>query len=470
MLLEQYYLACLSHASYLIADERSGDAVVVDPQRDIAGYLDDARRAGLRIVGVINTHLHADFVSGHLELADATGAWIGFGARVQTDYAIRRLSHGDHISLGEVDLEVLETPGHTWESISILVRETPADDPYAVLTGDSLFVGDVGRPDPAAVVAGAEAYELARAQYRSVHRVLMALPDAVRVMPAHGAGSSCGKNLSTETTSTIGDERLTNPSVQRMTEEEFVTRVTSGQPAVPDYFAVDVTLNRRMRPVLDPQISVDELTGPRLRDALASGASLLDTRDPETFAAGHLRGAVNVGLDGRFAETAGTVLRHGDQIVVITVDGRARESVLRLARIGYDTVIGHVDATHGFPDELRDLIQAADRLSVQSFDQVRDDLTALDVRNAGEREAGAIPGSIHIPLAELSRRHAEVPAGRGVVAYCAGGWRSSVAASLLRAYGHREVTDLQGGFAAWQTTTRRPASGDAVRVLADSDR
>jgi glyoxylase-like metal-dependent hydrolase (beta-lactamase superfamily II)/rhodanese-related sulfurtransferase len=467
MLLEQYYLGCLSHASYLLADERSGNAVVVDPQRDIAGYLDDARRAGLRIVGVINTHLHADFVSGHLELAEATGAWIGFGARVQTDYPIRSLSHGDHISLGDVDLEVLETPGHTWESISILVRETPGDTPYAVLTGDSLFVGDVGRPDPAAVAAaGAEAYELARAQYGSIHRVLMALPDSVRVMPAHGAGSACGKSLSTETTSTIGDERLTNPSVQRMTEQEFVTRITSGQPAVPDYFAVDVALNRRLRPVLDPETPVEELTGPRLRDALARGARLLDTRDPETFAAGHLRGAVNVGLDGRFAETAGMVLRHGDQIVVITVDGRARESALRLARIGIDTVIGHLDATHGFPEELRDLIQAADRLSVQSFDQVRDGLTVLDVRNAGEREEGAVPGSLHIPLAELSRRQAEVPAGRGVVTYCAGGWRSSVAASLLRAYGHREVTDLRGGIAAWQTTSR-PASGDAVHVLAD---
>jgi hydroxyacylglutathione hydrolase len=463
MLLKQYYLECLSHASYLVGDESSGEAVVVDPQRDIAGYLDDARQAGLRIVGVVNTHVHADFVSGHLELADATAAWIGFGARARTEYAIRHLSHGEHIRLGEVDLEVLETPGHTWESISILVRETPRAEPYAVLTGDSLFIGDVGRPDPAAVAGmTAEAYELAHAQYRSVHSVLMALPDPVRVMPAHGAGSACGKNLSTEIVSTIGEQRRTNPSAQPMPEEEFVARVTSGQPAVPGYFGVDVLLNRRKRAVFDQRIHVEELTVPRLRAALARGAQLLDTRDPEAFAAGHLRGAVNVGLDGRFAETAGMVLSHGDPIVAITVDGRARECVLRLGRIGFDTVVGHIDATGGFPGEIQELIEVVDRLSVDGFEGARDDVTVLDVRNAGELEAGAIPGSVHIPLAELSRRHAELAADRGIVVYCAGGWRSSVAASLLRAHGHRDVRDLRGGFGAWQTASPLPCGTSTV--------
>ncbi len=222
MILEQYYISCLSQGSYLIGDESSGQALVVDPRRDIEDYLADAERYGLTIVGVVNTHFHADFVAGHLELAARTGAWIGYGRRAEAEYAIRRLAHGERISLGEVEVEVLETPGHTWESISLLVRERAGDEvPAAVLTGDALFVGDVGRPD-LAVSLGASADELARALYSSVHDVLMALPDDVRLLPGHGAGSACGKNLSDELQSTIGAQRDTNPSVQPMSEDAFV--------------------------------------------------------------------------------------------------------------------------------------------------------------------------------------------------------------------------------------------------------
>ncbi|MCY7326683.1 MAG: MBL fold metallo-hydrolase, partial [Microbacteriaceae bacterium] len=228
MILKQYYLGCLSHGSYLIADESTGQAVVVDPRRDIQEYLDDAAASGLRIVGVINTHFHADFVAGHLELAAATGAWIGYGAAASADYEIRGLAHGERISLGDVELEILETPGHTWESISILVREHAGDEvPHAVLTGDALFIGDVGRPDLAASV-GASPVELAHALYHSIHDTLMVLPDAVRLLPAHGAGSACGKNLSEELESTIGAQRFMNPSVAPMDEDSFVAMITSG--------------------------------------------------------------------------------------------------------------------------------------------------------------------------------------------------------------------------------------------------
>ena len=226
MILEQYYIECLSHASYLIGDETTGRAVVVDPRRDITEYLADAAEYGLTIEGVINTHFHADFVSGHLELVDATGAWIGFGEAAETDYPIRRLAHGEHISLGEVDLEILSTPGHTWESISVLVREHPGAAPKAVLTGDSLFIGDVGRPD-LVNIGDSSTTDLARAMYHSIHDKLFKLPDEVTVMPAHGAGSSCGKNLSTELTSTIGEQRRTNPSVQPMSEDAFVELITA---------------------------------------------------------------------------------------------------------------------------------------------------------------------------------------------------------------------------------------------------
>src|SRR5436190_8454193 len=288
MILEQYYIECLSHASYLIGDATSGRAIVVDPRRDITDYLADADRYGLTIEGVINTHFHADFVSGHLELVEATGAWIGFGEAAQTEYPIRRHADGEHIALGEVDLEILSTPGHTWESISVLVRERVDAPPTAVLTGDSLFIGDVGRPDLVNLGEGS-ADDLARAMYSTIHRRLLALPDHVVVMPAHGAGSSCGKNLSTELTSTIGEQRQTNPAIQPMTEDEFVALVTNGQPAAPAYFAADAAMNKRVHPLLDQTRSIRLLSAKSVRTALNTGVRVIDARSVEDFAMGHLR-------------------------------------------------------------------------------------------------------------------------------------------------------------------------------------
>ncbi|WP_029892669.1 MBL fold metallo-hydrolase [Nocardia brasiliensis] len=452
MILEQYYIECLSHASYLIGDPRSGRAVVVDPRRDITDYLADVERFGLTIEGVINTHFHADFVSGHLELVDATGAWIGFGVDAETDYPIRRLAHGERVSLGDVDIEVLATPGHTWESISLLVRERADAEPVAVLTGDSLFIGDVGRPDLVNLGDGSSV-ELARAMYHSIHRVLLTLPDAVTVLPAHGAGSSCGKNLSAELTSTIGEQRRTNPSVQPMSEDEFVALITTDQPAAPEYFYVDAALNKSLHPVLDPNRRIPELTAARLRAELASATRVIDARSPDDFAVAHLRGSVNVGFEGRFAETGGIVADIGDRVALIANPGDEQAAALRLSRIGSDAVIGYftVDATGGFPAELSDLVQAAPRTDVAELDRLvaADAVTLIDIRNPAEREFGVIPEAISIPLAQLRSRLGELPVERPIVVHCAGGWRSSVAASMLRAAGFERVSDLRGGFNEW---------------------
>ncbi|WP_072688564.1 MBL fold metallo-hydrolase [Rhodococcus marinonascens] len=453
MILEQYYIECLSHASYLIGDESTGHAVVVDPRRDITDYLDDAREHGLTIEGVINTHFHADFVSGHLELLEATGAWIGFGKAADADYPIRRLAHGEHISLGEVDLEVLSTPGHTWESISLLVREHPDATPTAVLTGDSLFIGDVGRPDLVNLGDGSNT-DLARAMFRTLHRTLLALPDSVTVMPAHGAGSSCGKNLSAELTSTIGEQRRTNPSVQPMSEDAFVALITDGQPAVPAYFSVDAALNKATHAVLDQDRHIPAMTPEQVRHALSSpDIRVVDARSVDDFAAGHLAESVNVGFDGRFAETGGMVAEVGQQIVLISYPGEEQEAAMRLARIGSDNTIGYLNTTTDctFPAELADLVRTAARTTVSELDKLLADdaITLIDIRNPGERDFGVIPGALPIPLAQLTARLGELPTGKPIVVHCAGGWRSSVGASLLRAHGLDRVSDLVGGYNDW---------------------
>ncbi len=452
MILEQYYIECLSHASYLIGDETTGRAVVVDPRRDITEYLDDAAKYGLTIEGVINTHFHADFVSGHLELVEATGAWIGFGEAAQTDYPIRRLAHGEHISLGEVDLEVLSTPGHTWESISVVVREHPGAESTAVLTGDSLFIGDVGRPD-LVNIGDSSTTDLARAMYHTIHDTLLKLPNRVTVMPAHGAGSSCGKNLSSELTSTIGEQRRTNPSVQPMSEADFVEMITHGQPAAPAYFSVDAAMNKRVHPLLDQSREIAALTQAQIRTALQDGVRVVDARSVDDFSAGHLRGSVNVGFDGRFAETGGMVADIGEPIALITYPGEEQDAALRLARVGSDNAIGYLTVDHDgvFSAELADLVQPAPQTSVAELHRLLADDAAIliDIRNPGEVELGSIPGAIHVPLAQLRTRLDLVPTDRPIVVHCAGGWRSSVAASLMRAQGFDNVSDLAGGYNAW---------------------
>lgn len=449
----QYYLDCLSLASYLVADETTGQAVVVDPRRDVSEFVEDARARGLTIVGVINTHFHADFLAGHLELAKATGAWIGYGQRAEAEYPIRKLADGERISLGEVTLEIMETPGHTPESISVLVYEKAGDaTPYGVLTGDALFIGDVGRPDLLASI-GVSAEELGHELYDSIQNKLMGLADGTRVFPAHGAGSACGKNLSTERQSTIGEQRISNYACQPMSEHDFVALVTAGQPSAPQYFVYDAILNRKDREVFDESEQVPALSVDEIRAARARGARVLDARDPQLFAAGHLNGAVNVPADGRFAETAGSVLTAAEELVVIAPEGREVETVVRLARIGFDRVAGYAAKPEAALEAMADEVTPASRLTAPQLAAALGAKPApvlVDVRNVGELESnGHIAGALHIPLAELPRRTGEIAADRPVVVYCAGGYRSSVAASLLRGVGLADVSDLVGGFAAW---------------------
>ncbi|MFD8783224.1 rhodanese-like domain-containing protein [Kitasatospora sp. NPDC059599] len=456
MIFSQYYLDCLSQASYLIADERTGQAVIVDPRRDVDEYLADAMARGLTVVGVINTHFHADFLAGHLELADRTGAWIGYGQRAETEYPIRKLADGERIELGDVTLQILETPGHTPESISILVFEQPDDTvPYGVLTGDALFIGDVGRPDLLAST-GVTAAELGAMLYDSVHRKLMALPDETLVFPAHGAGSACGKNLSTDRHSTIGAQRRTNYACQPMDQEIFVRIVTAGQSTAPAYFGHDAALNRQDRPLLDRTNAARPLCPEGFQEARTAGAVVLDARSPQDFGAGHIRGAVNVPLDGRFAEQAGTVLTPDRTIAIIAPQDREDEVITRLARIGFDHIAGYLRNPANALPALADELTTAGRLTA---DRLRTALageqppTVLDVRTCGEREAGSIEGSLHIALTDLPHRLNEIPTDRPLVVHCAGGHRSSIAASLLRHHGRTDVSDLLGGYDAWHTLT-----------------
>ena len=452
MIFTQHYLDCLSQASYLIGDEGTGQAVVVDPRRDVAAYLEDASAHGLSIVGVVNTHFHADFVSGHLELARETGAWIGYGAAAVTDFPSRPLADGERISLGEVTLEIMATPGHTPESISVLVFEHAHDEvAYGVLTGDALFIGDVGRPDLLASI-GVTAEELGRMLYDSVQHKLMGLPDAVRVFPAHGAGSACGKNLSTERQSTIGEQRTSNYACRPMSEAEFLEVVTEGQPAAPQYFVFNAMLNRQERDVRDVDAAAPVLAHAEVDAALADGAVLHDARDVQEFAAGHLRGAVNVPADGRMAETVGMVFSPEERIVVMAPEGQEQEVATRFARIGYDHVVGVVADPVGYLLAHQEDVTRASRLTAPEVDRAleRDEVQVVDIRNAGELTAGGVPGAVHIPLAELAHRSDELDPQQPVLLYCAGGWRSSVAASLLRSHGFTDVSDILGGHGAWQ--------------------
>jgi glyoxylase-like metal-dependent hydrolase (beta-lactamase superfamily II)/rhodanese-related sulfurtransferase len=454
MFFAQYYLDCLSQASYLVGDEKSGQAVVVDPRRDIEEYLTEADAHGLTIVGIINTHFHADFVSGHLELARATGAWIGYGRAAQADFEIRSLSDGERIELGDVVLEIMETPGHTPESISVLVHEHAGDAvPYGVLTGDALFIGDVGRPDLLASI-GVTADELGKMLYDSVQNKLMGLPDETRVFPAHGAGSACGKNLSTETQSTIGQQRQLNYACQPMTEEQFVEVVTAGQPPAPEYFVYNAILNRRERGEREIGANLRALSPEQVDEALAAGATVIDAREVSEFAAGHLRGSINIPVDGRMAETIGMVVGPEDSIVLMAPEGEEQEAGVRFARIGFDHVLGFIPRPEAYLIDHQDQVGRASRLTPsQLADATCDEnVQLIDIRNEGETEAGMIPGAKNIPLAQLGRRLDEIDPARPVVLYCAGGWRSSVGSSLLRNRGYGDVSDVLGGFAGWHAT------------------
>jgi hydroxyacylglutathione hydrolase len=457
MIFKQFYLNCLAHASYLIGDEETRTAVVVDPQRDIERYLEFAAENKLQIKHVILTHLHADFIAGHLELRDRAGATIYLGAKAQAEYRFTPLADGSGVEFGRVRLKALETPGHTPESISILVYDLDRGsvEPYAVLTGDTLFIGDVGRPDLRAAL-GWSANDLGGLLYDSLQSKLLPLPDASLVYPAHGAGSLCGRAISKETVSTIGDQRRLNYALQPMSKKAFIELVTADQPEAPPYFVYDAVLNSKERPTLDE--SLERNLKPLALDAVLclqkEGAQILDTRDADEFGAAHLAGSINIGLGGQYATWAGTMLNREHPIVIIAAPGRENESAVRLGRIGFDNMAGYLQNGLQSLESRPDLVVFIERLSPQFAADLfasNQPPLAIDVRAPREREQRHIEGSLSMPLNHLARDLKALAKDRPLLVYCAGGYRSSIAASLLKACGFDSVCEIAGGLAAWES-------------------
>lgn len=456
MILKQYYLGCLAHASYLVADEECGTAAVIDPQRDIDAYLADAEAYGVAIRHVLLTHFHADFLAGHLELRNRAGAQIYLGSRAKAEYAFTPLADDDVLEFGNVRLSILETPGHSPESISVVVYDLKQDKrkPHAVLTGDTLFIGDVGRPDLRAAM-GYSAAELASLLYDSLHDKLLGLPDETLVYPAHGAGSLCGKSLSAETVSTIGAQRQYNYALQPMSKAEFLDIVTAEQPEAPPYFTYDAILNTKEHATLDQ--TLDQVLKPlslaELMAGMKSGGQVLDVRDPVEFSAGHLAGSINIGLSGQFASWAGTVLDRQQPILLIAAPGLEKQAATRLGRIGFDHVGGYLDQGMTALESSPQHVAHTPRIAATALaEQMASDgfPLLLDVRADKERGDKFIEGTLHIPLNRLQERMGDLPSGRSLVVHCAGGYRSSIAASIIKRHGYPNVSELLGGIAAWE--------------------
>ncbi|HEY9868923.1 MAG TPA: MBL fold metallo-hydrolase [Candidatus Obscuribacterales bacterium] len=461
MYFKQFYLGCLAHASYLIGDEKSGEAAIVDPQRDIAHYLEEAQAQGLHIRHVLLTHFHADFVSGHLEFRDTVGAQIYLGARAEAEYDFTPLHDGDELTFGQVKLKVLETPGHTPESICILVydQDRDHDKPHAVLTGDTLFIGDVGRPDLMASLGITEA-ELAGMLYDSIQQKLLPLPDETLVYPAHGAGSMCGKNLSKETFSTLGEQRKYNYALKPMSKAEFIEVVTTDQPDAPKYFSYDAMLNRQERSTLKDTLA--KVLKPLSLDAVMrlkqEDAQILDVRDPSEFASAHMVGSINIGLKGQYAHWCGSLLDRTRQIVIIADPGREEEAAMRLGRIGFDHIAGYLDGGMLALRDHPDLVRRCERVTAEELAErlaSAEPPVVLDVRSEREYQTKHIEGSVNIPLNRLVERLKDVPRSKNMVIHCAGGYRSSIAASLLRLHDVVDAPDLVGGIAAWEAAKQK---------------
>ena len=459
MYFKQFYLGCLAHASYLIGSD--GEAAVVDPRRDVDEYIEEARANGMEIRHIIETHLHADFVSGHQELAHRTGAKIYFGAKADAKFEYVPVREGDEIRMGDVLLRFLETPGHTPESVSILVIDRAVSEvPKAVLTGDTLFIGDVGRPD--LLGSTMSAGELAGMLYDSLHGKLLALPDSVEVYPAHGAGSLCGRNISSETSSTIGQQRQFNYALKPMPKEEFVRLMTTDLPEAPEYFARDVAINRggavELAELPDPAA-----LGARDVEALQKrGAVVLDTRPAAQYGAGHVPGSLHVGLSGQFASWAGALVPPKVPIVIVSEEKeQVREARTRLARVGLDNVAGYLEGgllswhRAGLP------LATTEQIGVEELDaRIREGHAArvVDVRRPAEWQAGHIASAVNVPLNTLESHAADLPKDEPVAVLCAGGFRSSIGTSILERQGFTKITNVVGGMAAWKNANLEVAA------------
>ena len=461
MYFEQFYLGCLAHASYMLASE--GEAVVVDPQRDVDQYIKAAADHGASIRHIFESHLHADFVSGHRELAARTGAKIYMGARAGATFPHVDVSDGFELKFGKASIRVVETPGHTPESICLVVTDhEKSNAPWAVLTGDTLFIGDVGRPDLSPQHTPAQ---LAGMLYDSLHQKLLTLADSVLVYPAHGAGSLCGKNMRAERSSTIGTERLTNYALQIKSREEFIAQLTSHLPARPEYFAKDAEINRTGAAALSELPALRAISPPELQKMLKDGEIALDVRPGDEFAAGHVPGSVNIALSGQFASWAGTVLGLSSHPVLIaTTDAQIEEARTRLARVGIEALDGYLAGGVEAWKQAGLPVATVAQVTVDDLNaQLRSGgLQVLDVRREPEWDAAHINDAVWWPLDNFKVSPPEIDHDVPLAVHCKGGYRSIIACSLLQRAGFGRVLNVVGGFDAWQQAQLPSVTGKPV--------
>lgn len=458
MYIQQLYTGCISEAAYYIESE--GEAAIIDPLRDIEDYLDLAKERKAKIRYIFETHFHADFVSGHLDLAAATGAEIVYGPATVTKLPVHIAKDGERFTLGKLCIEVLHTPGHTLESSCFLLKDENGKD-HAVFTGDTLFVGDVGRPDLAQKANEITMDDLAGMLYESLNNKIKPLADDVIVYPAHGAGSSCGKNLGSETYSTLGEQKQTNYALQPQTKEAFIRAVTDGLTTPPQYFPINAQINKEgyssLNDVLEKglqALSVDAFSA----RATEPDTLILDTRDSSLFTAGFVPGSISIGLDGRFAEWAGSLLPFNQSILLVTEPGKERETIVRLARVGYDKMVGYLD---GGLDAWKGAGQPIDMVIDVEADELAMDipfdpqLVILDVRKPGEFDEGHIKKAINIPLPDLMDpgSMADFDDNQNIYVHCAGGYRSVIACSLLKRQGIHNIRNILKGYSAIREMT-----------------
>jgi len=451
MYFKQFYLQCLAHSSYLIGSE--GQAIVVDPQRDVDQYIQEAEANGLKIVSILETHLHADFVSGHRELAERTGAEIIFGWRANAAFPHRAVRDGDRFAIGSVEFKILETPGHTPEGICALLHDRREDEPAKLLTGDTLFIGDVGRPDLAGSV-GFTAEQMAATLYDSLHNKILPLPDETGVYPAHGAGSMCGRSISEETYSTLGAQRKTNYALQPMAKEDFVAMMTTDLPEAPAYFSTDAEINRSGAPALQSASRPAAMSASEVRELAAQGATILDVRTGAEFGNGHVPGSINIGLTGQFASWAGSLLDFTKPVVLIAEDeSNVEEAVMRLGRVGIETVRGYLaGGMYAWDKAGMESVQTP-QMPVGELDQQLSNGAVqqlIDVRRPAEYTADHFAVSRSIPLSGLSRHLDGLRKDVPTAVICQSGYRSSAAAGLLQREGFSQVFNVVGGMAGYK--------------------
>jgi hydroxyacylglutathione hydrolase len=463
MYFEQFYLGCLAHASYLIAS--AGEAVVVDPQRDVEIYIKAAADHHLKIKHIFETHLHADFVSGHRELAARTGATIYMGAAAGATFPHIAVDDGYRLRFGNARIDVLSTPGHTAESICLVVTdEEKATQPYAVLTGDTLFIGDVGRPDLSPNHTPAQ---LAGLLYDSLHGKLLKLPDNVLVYPAHGAGSLCGKNMRAERSSTIGTERLTNYALQIPTRDEFVRQLTSNLPSRPEYFLQDAQINKAGAPALSDLPALKNIPAAQLQSMIADGAIAIDVRPVDQFAAAHVPGSISIALSGQFATWSAIVLGlSSNPVLIAETTEQVEEARMRLARVGVEQMAGQLEGGINAWKKAGLPLAKINQVTVQDLNrEIKDaNLQVLDVRRDGEWQAGHIEGAHHWALDNFKVSPPELDGHSTIAVHCKSGYRSMIAASLLQRAGFTGVINVLGGFDAWQNAGLATAAPKTVEV------